>query len=128
MEKNVLAKETEVGQIIEQLEKMQKSCFFLEKKRSINLDYMRKAVWNKGAFEMVHAPKVEVEREFSELFTELSNEDECDHIMLKKANAFTLISENILIFIIDHFKLRGYLVGYLGSGLHSKAVVKIWAI
>ncbi|GAB6161809.1 glycyl radical protein [Desulfothermus naphthae] len=113
MEKSTYSKEMEKS--VEQLEKEQKWWFVAEKKRSKRLDYLRKAVWKKGAIGGVYAPGIKIDLEFPRLFTEAWKENEDDPIMLKKAKALAHVWENTPIFITDHAQL----VGYLGSAPHT---------
>ena len=104
---------------IEQLEKVQRRYFFVVKTRPINLVYMGKAVSNKGALKEVEAPIFEEDREYSKLFIELSNENECVAIMWKKVSALSLLGEKT-IFNYRPCQDWGYLMGYLASGHHSR--------
>jgi len=113
MEKSLASKELDKS--VEQLEKEQKWWFVAEKKRSKRLDYLRKAVWKKGAIGGNYNPGIKVDLERPILFTEAWKENEHDPIMLRKAKALAHVLENITIFITDHAQL----VGYVGSLPHT---------
>jgi len=98
MEQNVQARDKELEKSVEQLEKEQKWWFVAEKKRSKRLDYLRKAVWKKGALGGVYTPGLKIDLEFPRLFTEAWKENEEDPIMLRKAKALAHVWENIPIF------------------------------
>jgi benzylsuccinate synthase len=82
-----------------------------EKRRSQRLDYLRKAVWKKGALGGEYAPGIKANLERSILFTENWKENEHDPRMLRKAKALAHVLDNMTIFIIDHAQLVGYIGG-----------------
>ena len=87
-----------------------------ERERSPRLDYLRKAVWKKGAIGGNYAPGIKVNLERAQLFTESWKENEHDPIMLRKAKALAHYLENKTIFITDQAQLVGY-VGTLPNTL-----------
>lgn len=97
------------------LEEKQEWWWVAEKTRSKRLDYLRKAVWKKGALGGNYAPGIKIELNRNILFTESWQENEHDHIMLRKAKALAHVLENIPIFITD----QAQLVGYVGSAPHT---------
>jgi benzylsuccinate synthase len=107
---------------IEGFEKKQEWWWAAEKKRSKRLDYLRKAVWKKGALGGTYSPGVKVDLEFATLLTEAYFSDDAKHDpqMLRKAKALAHVLDNITIFITD----QAQLVGYVGSGPHKM----IWHI
>jgi len=82
-----------------------------EKRRSSRLDYLRKAVWKKGALGGEYAPGIKANLERPILFTENWKENEHDPRMLRKAKALAHVLDNMTIFIIDHAQLVGYVGG-----------------
>jgi formate C-acetyltransferase/benzylsuccinate synthase len=82
-----------------------------EKTRSKRLDYLRKAVWKKGAIGGAYNPGIKIDLERPGLFTEAWKENDRDPQMLRKAKALANVLENKTIFITDHAQL----VGYAGS-------------
>ncbi|GAB6162391.1 glycyl radical protein [Desulfothermus naphthae] len=113
MEKSV--KNQELDKSVEELEKEQKWWFVAEKKRSKRLDYLRKAVWKKGAIGGNYNPGIKIDLERPILLTEAWKENEHDPIMLRKAKALAHVLDNITIFITDYAQL----VGYVGSLPHT---------
>lgn len=79
-----------------------------EKERSPRLDYLRKAIWKKGAIGGNYAPGIKVNLERAKLFTEAWKENEHDPQMLRKAKALANYLENKTIFITDQAQLVGY--------------------
>ena len=86
-----------------------------EKTRSKRLDYLRKAVWKKGAIGGLYAPGIKLDLERAELFTEGWFANENDPPMLRHSKALANVLDNIPIFITD----QAQLVGYLGSAPHT---------
>jgi len=84
-----------------------------EKKRSKRLDYLRKAIWKKGAIGGLYAPGVKVDLERPVLQTEKAKELEFspDPYVVKFAKMIAHCLDNKTIFITDHAQL----VGYTGS-------------
>ncbi|MCK4723407.1 MAG: formate acetyltransferase, partial [Dehalococcoidia bacterium] len=87
-----------------------------EKKRSKRLDYLRKAVWKKGAIGGVYTPGLKIDLERPLLWTEAYKANEYDPVMLRQAKALANVLDNVRIFITDHAQL----VGYLGSLPHTQ--------
>jgi len=104
---------------VERLEKEGAWWWLAEKKRSERLDYLRKAVWKKGALGGEYAPGVKVGLERPILFTESWKENDYDPIMLRKAKALANVLDNMTIFITDHAQL----VGYVGEAPHTLLVL-----
>lgn len=100
---------------LKELEEKQQWWWVAEKTRSKRLDYLRKAVWKKGALGGNYAPGIKIEINRNILFTESWKENENDPTMLRKAKALSHVLENIPIFITDHSQL----VGYVGSSPNS---------
>lgn len=96
---------------VERLEKEGAWWWLAEKRRSERLDYLRKAVWKKGALGGEYAPGIKVNLERSILFTESWKENEYDPQMLRKAKALANVLDNMTIFITDHAQLVGYIGG-----------------
>jgi len=112
-----MAEATSVSQEVEELEKKQEWWWAAEKKRSKRLDYLRKAVWKKGAIGGNFNPGIKVDMEMPTLFTEMFFSDAVRHdqTMMRKAKSLAHVLDNISIFITDHAQL----VGYPGSGPHT---------
>ena len=100
---------------VEELVKNREWWFVAEKTRSSRLDYLRKAVWKKGAIGGNYAPGVKIDLTFPQLFTEKWQEHDGDPIMLQKANAIAHVLDNTPIFITD----KAQIVGYVGSAPHE---------
>lgn len=100
---------------VEKLEKEGAWWWLAEKRRSKRLDYLRKAVWKKGAVGGAYAPGIKIDLERPVLFTQAWKENEHDPQMLRKAKALANVLDNITIFIVDHAQL----VGYVGSAPHT---------
>ncbi len=96
-------------------EKDQEWWWVAEKTRSKRLDYLRKAVWKKGAIGGAYNPGIKIDLERPILFTEAWKENDQDPMMLRKAKAIAHVLENISIFITD----QAQLVGYIGSLPHT---------
>jgi pyruvate-formate lyase len=98
---------------IEQLEQGQQWWWVAERKRSKRLDYLRKAIWKKGAVGGLYNPGVKVDVEMGRLSMEAEQESmkfpEPEPIRIAKRLAHYL--DNKTIFITDHAQL----VGYVGS-------------
>ena len=63
-----------------------------EEKRSDRLNYLRKAVWKKGALGGTYAPGIKICMSYPQLFAEAWKQHEGDPIMLRKANAMAHIA------------------------------------
>jgi formate C-acetyltransferase/benzylsuccinate synthase len=100
---------------IEELEKNQEWWWVAEKKRSRRLDYLRKAVWKKGALGGNYAPGIKVDLEMPTLFTNMWRWWQYDPPMLRRAKALAHVLDNITIFITDHSQI----VGYFGNAPHT---------
>ena len=98
---------------VEDLENNQEWWWAAEKKRSKRLDYLRKAIWKKGAIGGLYAPGVKVDLERAILQTEKARELEMspDPYVVKFAKMVAHILDKKSIFITDHAQL----VGYTGS-------------
>ncbi len=105
---------------IKEFEEKQEWWWVAEKTRSSRLDYLRKAVWKKGALGGNYAPGIEIDLEFPELYTETWQENEGDPIMLRKAKSIGNVLENLPIFITD----QSQIVGCVGSAPHN--IVSYW--
>ena len=88
-----------------------------EQKRSKRLDYLRKAVWKKGALGANYAPGIKIDLEIPTLYTRMWEFWKNDPRMLRKAKALAYVLDNIPIFITDHAQI----MGYLGSAPHTIA-------
>ena len=86
-----------------------------EKKRSKRLDYLRKAVWKKGAIGGNYAPGIKLDLEMPTLFTDMWRFWKFDPPMLRRAKALAHVLDNLTIFITD----QAQLVGYVGSLPHT---------
>jgi benzylsuccinate synthase len=102
---------------VKEFEKKQEWWWAAEKKRSKRLDYLRKAIWKKGAIGGLYAPGVKVDLERAQLHTQKAKEMEMspDAYVIKFAKMFAHILDNKTIFITDHAQL----VGYTGSLPHT---------
>ncbi len=102
---------------VKEFEKKQECWWAAEKKRSKRLDYLRKAIWKKGAIGGLYAPGVKVDLERAQLHTQKAKEMEMspDAYVIKFAKMFAHILDNKTIFITDHAQL----VGYTGSLPHT---------
>lgn len=96
---------------VERLEKEGAWWWLAERRRSKRLDYLRKAVWKKGALGGEYAPGIKVNLERSILFTESWKQNEHDPRMIRKAKALSNVLDNMTIFITDHAQLVGYIGG-----------------
>lgn len=113
----VLADKSRVPEkTVEEMEKEREWWWAAERKRSKRLNYLRKAVWKKGAKGGVYTPGLKIDLERALLFTESWKANEDDLIMLRKAKALANVMDNITIFITDHAQL----MGYVGSLPHTQ--------
>jgi pyruvate-formate lyase len=98
---------------IQELEKKQEWWWAAEKKRSKRLDYLRKAIWKKGAIGGLYPAGLQVDMEQAILHTQKARELEFapDPYVIKFAKMFAHYLDNKTIFITD----KAQLVGYLGS-------------
>ncbi len=106
---------TEKTKDMKDLEEEQQWWWVAEKTRSQRLDYLRKAVWKKGALGGIYAPGIKIDLSFPQLFTEAWKDGEGEPIMLRKARALANVLENTPIFITD----QAQLVGYVGHAPHE---------
>lgn len=86
-----------------------------EKKRSKRLDYLRKAVWKKGALGGNYSPGVKIDLDGPILFTQAWQFWKYDPVMMRRAKAISHVLDNVPIFITD----QAQLVGYMGSAPHN---------
>jgi formate C-acetyltransferase/benzylsuccinate synthase len=100
---------------LEELKENREWWWVAEKSRSKRLDYLRKAIWKKGAIGGNYAPGVKVDLERSVLFTDAWFGNENDPPMLRHAKAMANVLDNLSVFITDHAQL----VGYVGSAPHT---------
>ncbi len=114
-----MAQAAVVDRSVEDFEKKQEWWWAAEKKRSKRLDYLRKAIWKKGAIGGLYAPGVKVDLERAQLHTQKAKELEAspDPYVIKFAKMFAHVLDNKSIFITDHSQL----VGYTGSLPHTMA-------
>ncbi|MDY6844882.1 MAG: pyruvate formate lyase family protein, partial [Thermodesulfobacteriota bacterium] len=101
----------------QELEEKQQWWWLAEKRRSARLDYLRKAVWQKGAKGTSYLPGIKIDLEFPLLYTESYRENEGDALITRRAKALSHAWDNMSIFIMDHAQL----VGYLGTAPHNIA-------
>jgi formate C-acetyltransferase/benzylsuccinate synthase len=100
---------------IEKLVDRQEWWWVAEKMRSKRLDYLRKAVWKKGALGGNYAPGIKVDMEYPVLFTDMWRFWKFDPAIMRRAKAIAHVLDNISIFITD----KAQLVGYMGSFPHT---------
>lgn len=100
---------------VEELRENQQWWWLAEKERSARLDYLRKAIWKKGALGGNYAPGVKLDLEYPTLYTEAFKKYAQDPVMLRRAKANAYALDNISIFITDNAQL----VGYSGSAPHT---------
>jgi pyruvate-formate lyase len=95
------------------MEKNQQWWWAAEKKRSKRLDYLRKAIWKKGAIGGLYPAGLVVDLERPVLITEKARELEFspDPFVIKFAKMFAHVLDNKTIFITD----KAQLVGYVGN-------------
>ncbi len=108
---------TATNQTIEESKEKNEWWWVAEQTRSKRIDYLRKAIWKKGAIGGQYNPGVKVDLERSILYTEAWKESalfpEPLVIRTAKAQAYTLDKKTI--FITDNAQL----VGYTGSLPHT---------
>lgn len=102
---------------VEELRENQQWWWLAERERSARLDYLRKALWKKGALGGNYAKGVRLDLEFPTLFTEAWKKYADDPIMLRRAKSTAYALDNISIFITDNAQL----VGYVGSAPNTLA-------
>jgi formate C-acetyltransferase/benzylsuccinate synthase len=105
-------------QEIKKLEEKQEWWWAAEKKRSKRLDYLRKAMWKKGAVGGNYQPGLKLDLHYPTLFTEKWRQCESNPIMLRRAKANSHALENMPIFITDNAQI----VGYFGSAPHTMGI------
>jgi hypothetical protein len=98
---------------IKDLEKKQEWWWAAEKKRSKRLDYLRKAIWKKGAIGGNYPVGLHVDLEQGVLHTQAARDLELapDPPVVKFAKLFAYYLDHKTIFITD----KAQLVGYVGS-------------
>ena len=111
--------EPAVDKNIKELEKKQQWWWAAEKKRSKRLDYLRKAIWKKGAVGGVYPAGLRVDLEQAQIDTDFmrSMEYSPDPHVIRFAKMFANYLDNKTIFITD----QAQLVGYVGSLPHTVA-------
>jgi pyruvate-formate lyase len=104
---------------IKDLEKKQEWWWAAEKKRSKRLDYLRKAIWKKGAVGGLYPAGLHVDLEQGVLHTQGARELELspDPYVVKYAKILAHYLDNKTIFITD----KAQLVGYVGSAPNTIA-------
>ncbi|MDY6844524.1 MAG: pyruvate formate lyase family protein, partial [Thermodesulfobacteriota bacterium] len=100
---------------VEALKEKQEWWWVAEKTRSARLDYLRKAVWDKGVKGVGYLPGIKVDLERSLLYTQGYRENENDPEIIRRAKALANLFDNISIFIVDNSQI----VGYLGGAPHA---------
>ncbi|MBM3302128.1 MAG: formate acetyltransferase, partial [Deltaproteobacteria bacterium] len=105
-------------QEIRRLEERQEWWWAAEKKRSKRLDYLRKAMWKKGAVGGNYQPGLKLDLHYPALFTEKWRQSENDPIMLRRAKSNSHALEIMPIFITDNAQI----VGYFGSAPHTMGI------
>ncbi len=100
---------------LEELEAKQEWWWIAEKKRSKRLDYLRKAVWKKGALGGNYAPGIKLDLDAAEIFTNHWKFWLYDPVMMRRAKSLAAVLDNMDIFITD----QAQLVGYFGSLPHT---------
>ncbi|MDY6845157.1 MAG: pyruvate formate lyase family protein, partial [Thermodesulfobacteriota bacterium] len=98
-----------------ELEEKQQWWWVAERKRSPRIDYLRKAVWDKGVKGISFMPGIKADLERSWLYTQAFREHENDPETIKRAHAIANVYDNIPIFIVD----KSQIVGYAGSAPHT---------
>ena len=98
---------------IQEMEKNQQWWWAAEKKRSKRLDYLRKAVWKKGAIGGLYPAGLHIDMEQAMLHTEAGRglDMSPDPWVVKYAKILAHYLDNKTIFITD----QAQLVGYVGS-------------
>ena len=79
-----------------------------EKKRSIGLDYLRKAVWSKGTVGGQYLPGVKIGLHRTYLWTKAFKGTDGVPWVERRARALKSTLENMPVFIVDHSRLVGY--------------------
>ena len=74
-----MAPSAEFQKQIVALENKQEWWWAAEKKRSQRLDYLRKAVWKKGAIGGNYSPGIKIDMEIATLFTDSYFSDDAKH-------------------------------------------------
>lgn len=103
----------ETAETLKEFEQKQEWWWAAEKKRSRRLDYLRKAMWKKGAIGGLYPAGLYIDLERPVMQTEKAKELEYspDPYVIKFAKILAHVLDNKTIFITDHSQL----VGYLGS-------------
>ncbi|RPJ80236.1 MAG: formate acetyltransferase, partial [Deltaproteobacteria bacterium] len=114
-----MAKAAIADRSVKEFEEKQEWWWAAEKKRSNRLDYLRKAIWKKGAIGGLYAPGVKTDLERAVMQTQKARELEFspDPYVIKFAKMLAHVLDNKSIFITDHAQL----VGYTGSLPHTIA-------
>jgi len=92
---------------LQELEEKQEWWWLAEKKRSERLDYLRKAVWKKGASggKPISALKLDLEPAWQQI--ELSKKHKNEPFLLRRANIVAGLLDAKTIYITDHAQLVG---------------------
>jgi benzylsuccinate synthase len=114
---------------LKELEEKQEWWWLAEKKRSKRLDYLRKAVWKKGASGGMPISPVKYDLEPALLRMKLNEKYKRETPIMKKALIFSEMMDACSIYITDHAQLVGSLTDspstepWIGSGgIGNKAV------
>ncbi len=102
---------------LDDLEQNRQWWWVAEKKRSKRLDYLRKAIWKKGAIGGLYNPGVKVDLEMGQLHMAAYKESLAfpEPNVIRFAKQLANYWDNKTIFITDHAQL----VGYVGSLPHT---------
>ena len=108
---------TDLSTKVKEFEDKQEWWWAAEQKRTKRLDYLRKAIWKKGAIGGQYPPGIKVDLERSLLGKEAWEEGEImpEPVIIKTAKMFAHVLDNKTIFITD----MAQLVGYVGSLPHT---------
>jgi len=84
--------------------------WWAEKARSPRIDYLRKAVWFKGAKGSSYLPGVKVDLHMLKTYTEIFQgmEAATDPFFITRAKAYAETLDTVPIFIIDQSRIVGY--------------------
>ncbi len=100
---------------IEEMEKTGQWWWLAEKQRSERLNYLRKAVWVKGARGSGYLPGIKLDLQRALWYTKTWRENDSDTPTIRRAKALASVWDNIEIFILDHSQIAGY----VGSRPHT---------